>query len=435
LGEELNGNSRLEERLISTQKIHVLLRLIFSREIGNLGYITINLQEMSGIDGILTADERNELILEVASFTEGDYRVLKTVIPQQHVIRIRKDPVPAEYAFNIIRYCELSAWIENPALIITLLQRWDYKPLFAAAIQRIKNGEPPRFHIGQRVWDPFGLAVTLPFVNREPTRRALEAFLYPLVSTTQPPGVRVLIVKGPPKSGKSFTYDYIRYTSSFLANLDFRPVYVDFKKVANVRFGPKELARALLNQINPKWTEQVALPGLDVQQPARWVNQLCYTITDQIVFTGRKCVIVLDNFISEVDRASSAAATDSDQIVPRETIEMISALADICTGKEYSESSADLVRLVLLGFNYPLTNYFDRVKVDDIKPLSETDLGNYFTEFAKFYNKEIDADALQFLVTEALKGDDLNDPDRTQKLAQAALKLATDSIKPKPPQN
>ncbi|HYC30435.1 MAG TPA: hypothetical protein VEB42_16485 [Chitinophagaceae bacterium] len=390
---------------------------------------------MSGIDGILTSDERNELILEVASFTEGDYRVLKTVIPQQHVIRIEKNPVPAEYAFNIIRYCELSAWIENPALIITLLQRWDYKPLFAEAIKRIKNGEPPRFHIGQRVWDPFGLAVTLPFVNRETTRRSLEAFLYPLKSTTQPPGVRVLIVKGPAKSGKSFTYDYIRYTSSFLANLDFRPVYVDFKKVANVRFGPKELARAILNQINPKWTEQVNLPELDAQQPARWINQLCHTIADQIVFTSRKCVIVLDNFISEADRASSTAATDTDQIVPRETIEMISALADISTGKEYAESSADLVRLVLLGFNYPITNYFDRVKVDDIKPLTQTDLENYFNEFAKFYNKTIEPDALQFLVTETLKDDNPNDPARTEKLAQRALRLANDSIKPKTGQN
>jgi hypothetical protein len=386
---------------------------------------------MNGTDGILTADERSELILEVASFTEGDYRKLKTVIPQQHVIRIEKNAIPEEFAYNIIKYCEMSAWIEDPALIIALLKKWDFRQVFADAITRIKNGQPPKFHIGERVWDPFGLALSLPFVNRVNTRRALEAFLYPLKPTTRPPGVRVLIVKGPLKSGKSFTYDYIRYTSSFLANLSFRPVYIDFKKVANVRFGPKDLTKALLNQINPRWTEQIVLPELDAQQPARWINQLCATIADQIVFTDRKCVIVLDNFTSEADRTNSTTTTDSDQIVPRETIEMISCLSDISTGKEYANSSGDLMRLVLLGFNYPITNYFDRVKVDDIQPLTADDLRNYFTEFAKFYDQEIDADALQYLVTETLKADVPDDPLRTEKLAQRALKLANDTIKPK----
>lgn len=384
---------------------------------------------MNGITGILTQEERTELISAVASLTEGDYRKLKSIIPEHHVMRIEKDSVPEEYAFNVIRYCELSAWVENPALIISLLQTWSFRPLFSEAIQRIRTGEPPRFHIGQRIWDPFGLAYTLPFINRKETRRALEAFLYPLISRAKPPGMRVLIVNGAAKSGKTFTYEYIRYTKSFLTDLNFKIVFIDFKKVSDVRLGPMEFAKALLNQINPAWMTNIDLRDVGNEAPSRWIKQLCSAVAEQIAVTSTKCIIVLDNFFA-TEEVDPAVLDENTHVVPAETLDMISGLADIATGKEEAAFSGDFLRLVLLGYNSPINNFMARLVRDDIKPLNRNDLEAYFMEYALFHQKTLDAEGLELLIDETLSGDDPNDPRRTEKLAQRALTLALQTIYP-----
>ena len=70
---------------------------------------------------LLTVDEREKLREEVAFYMNGNPVKLTKVIPKRHFIRIKSDAIPEEYAQNVLTYCEMSAWVEDPALIIQLL--------------------------------------------------------------------------------------------------------------------------------------------------------------------------------------------------------------------------------------------------------------------------------------------------------------------------
>ncbi|MDF2188441.1 hypothetical protein [Paraflavitalea sp. CAU 1676] len=370
---------------------------------------------------LLTINERDLLRQEVALFMIGNPAKLTTVIPSQHFIRIKSDAVPEEYAQNVLTYCEMSAWVEEPALIIQLLKKFALFPPIQAAILRLQSGQPPRFHIPPKIWDTILLALDLPFMNREKTREAMEYFTYPLLAGAKPAGVRALVVKGPEKSGKTFTYDYIRYVTSFLGNANFKTIWVDLKKQAISRFGPKHLAISLLEQINPNWqADQVHIPELDAQQPARWIIELCSMLAEQIVNTGVKHIIVLDG----LDDRKKTTQPEEFQPLPRETIDMILQLVAIATGAEKPEISEDQLRVVLLGFEQPVVNHKNRVRFDNIESLTQNDIRKYFVNYAGFHQKEIDEEGLTDMVDTVFEEDDPNDPDRTRKLAQKALEVA-----------
>jgi hypothetical protein len=368
--------------------------------------------------GLLTADERVQLRNEVARYILGNPYRLTRVIPYQHVIRIKPDPIPEEYAHCIIRYCEMSAWVEDPALIIQLLTEFRHLRVFQDAIDRIRQGRPPSFHRSP-IWDTILLALDLPFIDRELTRKAIESFSYSLDSSARP-GVRVLIVKGPRFSGKSFTYEYIRYVYSFQDSTTVFNVWVDFKKQATSRFGALDLTRALLDQINPDWHVQIELPVLNAEQPARWIIQLCTVIVEQIAKINKRCIIVLDG----LDDNRVAGSQDESQRVPQESIDMITRLSAIACGSELAEESNDLMRLVLLGFNYPITNYKERVREEDIKPITANAIRKYFIKYAEFYERVIDDQGLSDMVTAVLNGDQADDPHRTERLAKRSLAVA-----------
>jgi hypothetical protein len=312
----------------------------------------------------------------------------------------------------------MSAWVEDPALIIQLLNKFQTFQIFKDAIDRIIQGRPPLFH-RPPIWDTILLALDLPFMDRKATRKAIEGFSDPLDSNAHP-CVRVLIVRGPSFSGKSFTYDYIRYINSFQDSALVFTVWVDFKKQATSRFGPLDLACALLDQINPNWYEQIELPVLNAEQPARWTIQLCTVIVEQIAKINKRCIIVLDG----LDDNRVAGLQEEPQRIPQETVDMITRLSAIACGSDLAELNSDLLRVVLLGFNYPITNYKERVREDNISPITANDIRDYFIKYAEFYERDIDAQGLTDMVTAVLDGDQKNDSYRTQRLAQRALAVA-----------
>jgi hypothetical protein len=370
---------------------------------------------------LLTIDEREKLREEVAFFMTGNPVKLTTVIPRQHFIRIKSDAIPEEYAQNVLTYCEMSAWVEDPALIIQLLKKFEMFPLLQAAILRLQNGQPPRFHIPPNIWGTILLALDLPFMDRRITREAVERFTYPLEAGVRPAGVRALVVKGPERSGKTFTYEYIRYVTSFLGNAHFRTVWVDLKKQAISRFGPRHLTISLLEQINPNWqTDQVQIPELDAQQPARWIIELCSLLAEQIALTGVKHIIVLDG----LDDRKKINQPEDYQPLPRETTDMILLLVAIAAGVEKPQISEDHMRVVLLGFEQPVVNHKNRVRIDNIGPLTRDDIKKYFVDYADFHQKEIDEEGLVDMVDTVFEGDVPEDMDRTKKLAQKALEVA-----------
>ena len=369
--------------------------------------------------GILDLNERNVLIPEIALFTEGRPTKLATVIPPVHVSRIEVHPVPAEYAFLAIRYCEFSGWAEEPALILHLLRKFSFINQLNSAINRLSSLVPPLYHHGSRVWDTCLVPSDMPFLGRATTRMAIECFLYPLKTTIHPHGIRTLIVNGPPQSGKSFTYNYILYMNKVYAGLNFKCILIDYKKQITARFGPEELTEAILDQINPDWDKQIVLPVLDTQQPARWMLELAKVLIDQILANnlqtaaGTVRFLILDGF--------------NDSAVPRETIEFIQVLAAIANGKEYQNVSEDILRLVLLGFQDVIPNFNNRLIKEDIEPLQKSDIETFFKRYGLYKNfseEDIDQASIAAMVDKTdLEGIPDNQM-RTRAIAEKVNKIA-----------
>lgn len=371
--------------------------------------------------GILTEVERVSLRDKVADYTNGNPSVLNSIIPTYHVIRISTDSMPVRYAHNVVRYCETYAWLETPSLIIRLMETWKHFPDFDEAIKRIKKLEPPKFYLGKRPWDTILLAVDLPFLNRKLTRQAIEYFSYELISTIDPPGIRVLLVKGAKKTGKTYTYNYIRYINNCFADLTFKVVWIDVKKHFSGHFGPLELAKALLDQVNPDWkSHNVQLPELGSQQPARWILQLCGIIAEQVAFKNMVHIIVLDGLGEQQPNMQLGETAP----VSREVVEMVMQLSMIATGFQMAHLSNDMIRLVLLGFNQAVPNFMNRVRVDDIQPLTNVDLVEYFTNFATVHKKQLDPAAVQQMVDAVLKDDVITELNRTEKISARTLAIA-----------
>jgi hypothetical protein len=376
--------------------------------------------------GILEEFERQELREEIASFTKGNPARLEGKISDFHIARISTDSLPLKFAYNVVRYCEMYAWIETPSLLISILRIRCDRPIFANAIARIQMEQPPQFHVGRRPWDTIMLAVDLPFLDRKITREAIECFSYPLIKEYQPAaGIRVLVVNGPPKSGKSYTFDYIRYINVSLGNLIFNIVYIDIEKQFTSKFGPLEFTKALLDQISPEWRSyQLELPGLDNQQPARWSQQLCSVIAEQAAYSNTIQIIVIEGLGEKLDPITGKSAP-----VSREIIEMVMILGAIATGSQLAQLSQDNLRLVLLGFNHPLPNYMNRLRIDQIQPLSMSDVRQYFENFAAIREKNLSSAALQYMLDDVFKDDvPLDDINRTEKLSIRALNRAKEIL-------
>jgi hypothetical protein len=366
--------------------------------------------------GLLDPAEREQLILEIADYTEGKPGNLSSFLPREHVVRIELDSIPLEYAFKVVRYCEMTAWVEKPPLIIKLLNRFKREPVFKQAITRLKAMAPVQFHINGRVWDTFLLALDLPFLDRLITREAIERFSFPLNPTLYKPGVRVLVVKGPEKSGKTYTIDYIRYVNSVFAQLNFNTISIDYKKQITGRFGPKQLITSLLDQVNQDWAKSVVLPELDAQQTPRWTQQLLDVLLKQIQernelqYNNSKMMIILDGF--------------DDPTVPRDTLDLIQQIAAAAVGQSLVAENNDTIRLVLLGFSETVTDYRSRVKVENIVPITEDDLKAYFLAYAAFYDRLPPEEGLKLLVDKVGLKDIPDTPDKTRVIAKRVLTIA-----------
>lgn len=377
--------------------------------------------------GILTDQEREKLRYVVAEIVSWNPAGINAIIPTYHFTRIATDTTPRLFAYNIVKYCEQMAWIETPSLLLRLLKFWAEEPIIDCAIKRINQQQPPRFFPGNRPWDTILLAVDLPFINRKMTRMVIEHFFYPLIGMIDPPGIRVLVVKGPTKSGKTYTADYIKYINICYADLAFKVVWIDLKKHFSGGFGPRELTEAILDQVNPDWrTHQVTLPEQDSQQEARTVQQLSSIIAEQIAYMNKIHILVIDGF-GDQEQGQSIAEKPP---ISKATIEMIQQLAMIATGSQMTQLSGDMTRLVLLGFDQPVSNYLNRTRVDLIQPLSRADIIEYFNNYI-IVNKpkqQIMPEAIAEMADSVLSADVPGDRERTQKLSAIALRVAKEIL-------
>ncbi len=152
----------------------------------------------------LTSDERDAVANYVAAYILHSPANIIALV-KGHATRISTAQPPLEYSYNIVDYCILSGWIENPALIITLLEKFQDDAAIASIIEKLKRQPKPVLHSG-RPSNTALVALKLPFIGRELARNTIDQFIDNFGGATRP---RVLIVNGGTGMGKTFTYDYI----------------------------------------------------------------------------------------------------------------------------------------------------------------------------------------------------------------------------------
>jgi hypothetical protein len=253
-------------------------------------------------------------------------------------------------AYNIIMRADAEGRL--PQLIRALRDKLPSSPEVAELAALL--GEPaadsraPRGAAADVTTDPLEAAWLpngAPLVNREQLRKGVRDLL-------RPDGSRVLIVNGPPGSGKSYSASFIRGVQQATGAFRFALVRYDPGSLRD--YGPRELADALGDILG------VRLSADATAAPYVYGRQLAA----QLVAAGRADEKpwwwVLDGF--------SGARPELADFIAR----LIQAAVD-----------EPRVRLVLLGYDQPLSREAEAVTIyEDIAPLSEADVRAYLGRLA-----------------------------------------------------
>jgi hypothetical protein len=354
----------------------------------------------------------------------------------EHFYRIAdlRDGLRSDFLWHVIRYCEVSAWAEEPPLIIALLKSfnppYDYDP----DILTILKAGPYRCHPPKYPFYVCRVAAELPLLGRKLTRAAALGFGQSVKESK--PGQNVLVMRvlrvfGPPFSGKSYTVRLFEYLSA-IKPLDLGVLRIDFgdqemlTQAASANI-PLELfiARRLEAQVRRRREElrskakvpQIAgLPPLalpvaeeefpflfseltDQQQRNRWAGELATEFVDQVLYRSnpvpKAWVVVFDNC----------------EKCPAEAQEFIRQLVARAAGTDQrtaAEADAGPLRIVLLGNSdslLPNPIHQKHVVVDDLtgQKLDVPEVKEYFKVFCLCRGILLDDSKLDLLAADAVR--------------------------------
>jgi hypothetical protein len=349
---------------------------------------------------MLLPEEGNAVFEELSDqFALGGADVpelVATWIGMRHLRRIDYSSNPQIYAQRVLDYVTRYGWIELPALLQVMLEKLSPGALsrFAANIPsiaaRIAAIAPLRlWAANSSAWDTALLSLELPFLNRETTRRAFEHFdeRLPLVNSA----ARVLVVNGPPGSGKSFTGDFLRLLVSLRPDTD-RIAFVNFAAWTGSPLTPDLLAKELARQmgVTPEQTSAagVAFSHGNTMRPERLAKGLVISLAAVANLTGKRWHIVLDNF--HLPGVPDATYTFIEQL--------LSGLASGHIAWDVDPSMGPPLRLVLLGYTRPLPVQNYLVRVEEISPITRDDLAAHFRRYYEFKQWPYTADEIDAIV-------------------------------------
>jgi hypothetical protein len=334
---------------------------------------------------------------------------------------------PTDFYRDVVRYCEMSAWSEEPALIIALLSAfipvWQYE----SNIDTIRNGGPFRCHPPGYPYHVCRVAAELPLLGRRKTRAA-ALYFDRKYSLNGQPGKRVLRVRGPTTSGKTYTLNFFRYLAA-IQPLQLGILHIDFgeKEMVTQAAGaeiPIELflAQRLEAQVRRRRAElrpapppalgnglstltldaevqqpYVLQPLSDLQQRTRWTRELVNVFVDQVLFrldpTPRWWVLVVDNC----------------EKTPPEAHEFVRRLVERAAGIPTTAEDADKgpLRVVLLGDSdvlMPNPVYQDHIVNEDLEGqiLGAAEVQEYFRVLCLCRGILLDEAHLQALADESV---------------------------------
>ncbi|MEU5806322.1 ATP-binding protein [Streptomyces sp. NPDC047718] len=251
--------------------------------------------------------------------TDPHNRLTGCGFSEKFVGSLELTPVAQVNAENLVRASR--ATIDSQVFLLTvLLTRAEMVPL--PAVEKAEEflarlEEDRRVHVSDQ--DPF-LAVLLRsgaevFVDREDLRERLREFL-------ADPDMTVLAVDGEPDSGRSYTYNLIRYLGQ---HCGFRPVRITLSQTSTAEQVIRRLAGFVMDRRYP-------LPPLNTPQlndPQSWMEEAVHEVVARATVVPERLWFVLDDCdrldansdvwdcIGRLAQAIFDSAPGPDETVPR----------------------------------------------------------------------------------------------------------------------
>ncbi len=301
-----------------------------------------------------------------------------------HGTRVEGHNRPDFYADKVLSYCERYGWIEDPALLIILLDKIGESPkskyakhIPSVAVRlRGKKPDVASFFRNSTAWETCHLSLALPFLNRDITRIALQQFFNPLLDVGSGQAARALVVNGPSGSGKTFTGDFLRLLIGLRAGVN-GIAEADFAVFTGDPLTPDRLAIHLSKQMGVDEVRAEAdLRRFRATRPERWAKDIAIWLAAEATRTGKTWHLFLDNF----HRPG----------VPEATYIFIDLLL---AALENQESIAwDVrdpimgvpLRLVLAGHTRNLPENNRMLRLDEIKPITTENLKQHFRRYFSY---------------------------------------------------
>lgn len=247
---------------------------------------------------VLTDDERKIvcafLVKQFIGLGQPPHAIVAPYLGDEAMVVLANVPyagTPKGLAESIIDACEASDIEFDPRAIYRLLTFGQQLIEIAPILQRI--AALPRVAAAAAVGDPFGellLDDNLPFLDRRDLRAALRR-LWESDSAAGGKGKAIVVVSGPPKSGKSYSGELINHIGKALP--DFTPAKVILPEEMGALTGPFEVAKMIARAM--RVAEEPVIDSSE-KAPLRRAQLYADWVLAKRAETGQKWWIVLDGF-------------------------------------------------------------------------------------------------------------------------------------------
>lgn len=231
-------------------------------------------------------------------------------------------------------------------------------------------------------------------VNRKDLRSTLKQ-----LDVSAPRGFRVLVIDGPPVSGKTYSTELIAYLYETRGR--FEPVWINLKDYVKTGVRPIDIAEEISLKMD---IDISSLPPSGQEQDARWTRNFRNMLVGKLRKSTVNWWIIIDGF--------------NELSLPPAVNDMIQSLARI------SRMDLQGLRLVLLSYKDELPDMAGHILQETIKPINQDDLSDFFIQLYEENNKPYTPRDVAQRVAEILRAVDPRDPRRVEKLGVEAAKVA-----------
>ena len=293
-----------------------------------------------------------------------------------------------EVFFNLIGKAERGNWI--PELLAGAIAEND-----TPSLQQIATDLRPQ--TSATTVDHYNVAFVdnnLVLVNRSVLRKSLKQ----LASAT-PTGARILVVNGPPLSGKSYSVELISYLRRALKSFKF--VWINLKDIAG-EVRPEHIASAIVGQMN---LAQNIIPDLNQEQDSRWIQLFCNRLQGVLGSASEPWWVVIDGF-------NHARLSPSVNDLIKELLGRI-------------RLTLPELRMVLLSYPDNLAPNIEQVALrEELSAINERDLIGFFNQIYQETNQTYSPRDIAERIGEVMRAADPRSPSYMEMLGVEVAKVA-----------